>query len=75
MIARALRPDDVILWPESDEWWWVKASRPADPDDVLDGPWRVAAEQLTGLQAQDPQVIRAEDVDPEDDFPLIGWDA
>lgn len=73
MIARALRPDDVILWPGNSEWWWVKASRPADPNDAVDGLWRLGVEQMTGLESGDPQVIRAEDVDPEDDFPLIGW--
>lgn len=74
MIARALRPDDVILWPPSPEWWWVKASRPADPADALDGPWQLAVEQLTGLWSPDSRVFQVEDVDPDADFPLIGWD-
>ena len=74
MIARALRPDDVILWPESDELWWVKASRPADPNDALDGPWRLAVEQLTGLPNDGSRLLRVEDVAPEDEFPLKEWD-
>lgn len=74
MIARALRPDDVILWPDSDELWWVKTSRPADLGDAVDGLWRLGAEQLTGLPGDGSRALRAEDVGPEDDFPLIGWD-
>jgi len=74
MIARALRPDDVILWPESREWWWVKASRPVDPNDALDGPWRLAVEQLTGLPNDGSRLLRVEDVAPEDEFPLKEWD-
>lgn len=74
MIARALRPDDVILWPGDDQWWWVRTSRPADPNDTLDGAWRLGVEQMTGLESTDPRVIRAEDVHPDANFPLIGWD-
>lgn len=73
MIARCLRPDDVILWLPDPQWWWVKTSRTVDPDDSVDGPWRLITEQLTGM-APGLVRIRAEDVHPERDFPLVEVD-
>ena len=73
MIARALRPDDVIVWPDSGEQFWVTASHPVDPDNVLDGDWRLITERLVGIPAGD-RYIRAENVRPDDEFLLVGWD-